>query len=382
MVEFLFLILGFLIGIFVFKNFSKKQSTDLQSKVFETKKDQSYFENSSKVLDLIDDQILILNKSKNIIFANIAAKNQFGSNIISNHYASVIRDSNFVEAINNIYQNKKNHSVNSEINLPTYQFFKAGVYFIEKKHFDDEFTVMVVLQDLTDLLKIEKLKSDFVANVSHELRTPLQSIKLGIETIVDGPAKNDENAKKKFFNIMKNETNRMDQLITDLLTLSKIEQEEHRRPNNKINIKEVINIVISNLSTLSQNKNIKISNHISDNFFVLGEQNKLIEIFYNIIENAIKYSDDNKKIEINAENKDEFINIKITDQGYGIPKTSLPRVTERFFRVDPEKSKKIAGTGLGLAIVKHLINQHRGELNIKSEINIGSEFEIKLPAAI
>ena len=240
---------------------------------------------------------------------------------------------------------------------------------------------MVVLQDLTDLLKIEKLKSDFVANVSHELRTPLQSIKLGLETITDGPAKGDAYAKQKFFNIMKNETNRMDQLITDLLTLSKIEQEEHKRPNDKVNIKDIINIVVSNLETLSRNKKIKISNLISSDMIVLGDQNKLVEVFYNIIENAIKYSDENKKISVYAEIKDDFVEIKIIDQGYGIPKTSLGRVTERFFRVDPEKSKKIGGTGLGLAIVKHLINQHRGELNIRSELNKGSEFEIKLPTA-
>ena len=114
---------------------------------------------------------------------------------------------------------------------------------------------------------------------------------------------------------------------------------------------------------------------------VLGDQNKLIEVFYNIIENAIKYSDENKEISVHAEIKDDFVEIRIIDQGYGIPKTSLGRVTERFFRVDPEKSKKIGGTGLGLAIVKHLINQHRGELNITSELNKGSEFEIKLPTA-
>ena len=136
---------------------------------------------------------------------------------------------------------------------------------------------------------------------------------------------------------MKNETNRMDQLITDLLTLSKIEQEEHKRPNDKVNIKDIINIVVSNLETLSRNKKIKISNLISSD---KGDQNKLSEVFYNIIENAIKYIDENKKISVYAEIKDDFVEIRIIDQGYGIPKTSLGRVTERFFRVDPEKSKK------------------------------------------
>ena len=378
--EFLYLLAGFIIVYVIIKIFSKKKNTKSSIKIQESE-DGSKYITWTKALNLIQDQIFIINKNKTVIFANKAAKNQFGSKIVANHYASIIRDTNFIEAINNIFENKKNSSVNSEINFPTYQFFKAKLYYIEENLFDENFTIMVVLQDLTDLLKIEKLKSDFVANVSHELRTPLQSIKLGLETITDGPAKSDNAAKQKFLNIMKNETNRMDQLITDLLTLSKIEQEEHKRPNDKVNIKNIINIVISNLETLSQNKKIKISNLISSDMIVLGDQNKLIEVFYNIIENAIKYSDENKEISVKAEIKDDFVEIKIIDQGYGIPKTSLGRVTERFFRIDPEKSKKVGGTGLGLAIVKHLINQHRGQLNIKSELDKGSEFEIKLPTA-
>ena len=378
--EFLYLLAGFIIAYVIIKIFSKIKDSKSSLKIQEDE-DESKYVTWTKALNLIQDQILILNKNKIVIFANTSAKNQFGSKIVANHYASIIRDANFVQSINSIFENKKNSSVNSEINFPTYQFFKANLYYIEENLFDENFTIMVVLQDLTDLLKIEKLKSDFVANVSHELRTPLQSIKLGLETITDGPAKGDAYAKQKFFNIMKNETNRMDQLITDLLTLSKIEQEEHKRPNDKVNIKDIINIVVSNLETLSRNKKIKISNLISSDMIVLGDQNKLVEVFYNIIENAIKYSDENKKISVYAEIKDDFVEIKIIDQGYGIPKTSLGRVTERFFRVDPEKSKKIGGTGLGLAIVKHLINQHRGELNIRSELNKGSEFEIKLPTA-
>ncbi|EMH80575.1 signal transduction histidine kinase [alpha proteobacterium HIMB114] len=378
--EFLYLLAGFIIAYVIIKIFSKKKNTKSFIKIQESE-DGSKYITWTKALNLIEDQIFVINKNKTVIFANTSAKNQFGSKIVANHYASIIRDANFIEAINNIFENKKNSSVNSEINFPTYQFLKANLYYIEENLFDENFTIMVVLQDLTDLLKIEKLKSDFVANVSHELRTPLQSIKLGLETITDGPAKSDNAAKQKFLNIMKNETNRMDQLITDLLTLSKIEQEEHKRPNDKVNVKDIINIVISNLETLSQNKKIKISNLISSDKIVLGDHNKLIEVFYNIIENAIKYSDENKEISVHAEIKDDFVEIKIIDQGYGIPKTSLGRVTERFFRVDPEKSKKIGGTGLGLAIVKHLINQHRGQLNIRSELDKGSEFEIKLPTA-
>ena len=378
--EIIFFIAGVITSIVLTLLFLKKNNQS--KKTFldnEVNNDKNKYVTWSNALNLIKDQIIILNKNKVVIYANTAALTRFGNSIVSTHYASIIRDSNFVKAINNIYNNKKNISVNSEISLPTYQFLKANIYYIEQGFFDENFSIMVVLQDLTELLKIEKLKSDFVANVSHELRTPLQSIKLGFETISSGPAKDDKEAKKKFIDIMLNETNRMDQLITDLLTLSKIEQEEHKRPGDKINIRDVLNSVSSNLQTLSENKKINILNHVTENCFVIGDYNKLVEIFYNIVQNAIKYSNSNTQINITQFKNTDNVTIKVKDEGYGIPKTSIPRVTERFFRVDPEHSKKIGGTGLGLAIVKHLINQHRGEFHIDSEIGKGSEFFVKLP---
>ena len=376
--EYLLIFLAIIFFILINKFFLKKKSfnKNIQLNNDDTSKNNFAW---TQTLDLINDQIIILNRNKNIIFANKAAKKQFGSKIELLNYTSVIRDSNFIEAINNIYQNKESVSINSEIKFPTYQFLKANINYIDHKFFNEDFVIMVIFQDLTDLVKIEKLKSDFVANVSHELRTPLQSIKLGIETIIAGPAKKDEEAKKKFLNIMKNESNRMDRLITDLLSLSKIEQEEHKRPNNKININDILSLVSSNLEAFLKKKNIQILNNSQKNIDVRGDYNKLTEIFYNIIENAVKYSEENKEIIINSDEDEENVIIKIIDQGYGIPKTSIPRVTERFFRVDPEKSKKIGGTGLGLAIVKHLINQHRGDLEIKSELGKGSEFIVKLP---
>lgn len=379
--EILLFVSGFAAAFLVLKIFTGKKSVDENEISATNTQDETKYITWTKALNLIQDQILILNKNKIIMFANDAAKDQFGSKIVSTHYASIIRDYSFVEAINSIYESKKNCSVNSEIQFPTYQFFKANIYYIEQNLFDDDFSIMVVLQDLTDLLKLEKLKSDFVANVSHELRTPLQSIKLGIENINGGPAKDDENAKRKFFDIMSKETDRMDQLVTDLLTLSKIEQEEHKRPNDKVNIKLVLENVISILNSLSEKNKVYIKSKVITDDYVLGDNNKLVEIFYNIIENAIKYSEQNKEIIITTERLNDYIVIKVLDHGFGIPETSISRVTERFFRVDPEKSKKTGGTGLGLAIVKHLINQHRGDLVIKSTINKGSEFTIKIPRA-
>ena len=161
--EIIFFIAGVITSIVLTLLFLKKNNQS--KKTFldnEVNNDKNKYVTWSNALNLIKDQIIILNKNKVVIYANTAALTRFGNSIVSTHYASIIRDSNFVKAINNIYNNKKNISVNSEISLPTYQFFKANIYYIEQGFFDENFSIMVVLQDLTELLKIEKLKSDFV----------------------------------------------------------------------------------------------------------------------------------------------------------------------------------------------------------------------------
>ena len=240
------------------------------------------------------------------------------------------------------------------------------------------------MRDLTEIFKIQQLKSDFVANVSHELRTPLQTIKLGLETINNENENKNEQTKKNFLPLMLKETSRMEDLIKDLLILSKIEQQEHIRPNSRINIKEIIEYVqkFYNKSLLEKNISLQI-NLDETNLNVIGDKDKLIEIFSNLINNAIKYSDSNKKIFIESRLKsNQKLEIHVKDEGIGIPKDLLPRISERFFRVDNEKTRKINGTGLGLAIVKHLVKQHRGEFNIQSQEGKGTDITILLPSYI
>ncbi len=328
-------------------------------------------------LDEFLDQILIINKFKEIVFLNKQAVLRFGENFEGKHLASLLRAPEILESFDRCLDTNEKQVVEVEIKNPIYQFFSATIF----SHPVNNNLIIIVLRDLTEIAKVQKLKSDFVANASHELRTPLQSIKLGLETISQGHAKNDFEAQKKFITIMLDQAQRMENLIRDLLSLSKIELEEHIRPNKDIDLKDIIDHVIQ-----TQNQALN-KNQISINFDckkdarkIVGDRDKLIEIFSNLLENSIKYSEKGKNIHISSKKKNGLILVSVKDSGVGIPKELIPRVTERFFRVDPEKSKKVGGTGLGLAIVKHLVLQHRGELNILSEEGKGSEFIVSFPS--
>ena len=252
------------------------------------------------------------------------------------------------------------------------------------------------MKNITPLKNIEKVRSSFIANVSHELKTPLATIMGFLETI-RGPAKDDQKSMSKFLGIMDKETIRMKRLIDDLIVVSKIESDEHIHPTKKVNLLKIIDNVAESLKEYAMKKNIKIRfNHqLSEGLFVLGNEDELVQVFTNIIDNSIKYGKINSSIDIKAEEVKEqtdqsedkklfpqiILKISVKDESDGIHAKHLSRLTERFYRVDAARSKEIGGTGLGLTIVKHILNKHRGHLDIKSEINQGSTFTVELPIA-
>ena len=331
-------------------------------------------------LDEMMDQVIILDKFKNVFFANKSAVAGFGNDIIGKNISLILRDANLLESIDLAIQDKSSQVLDVEIKLPIFQFYNANIIPESLNESEDEQSVIIFLKDLTEIYKTQQFKSDFVANVSHELRTPLQSIKLGLETINDGHASNDFEMQKKFLPIMMQQTERMENLINDLLSLSKIELQEHIRPTTELDLKEIITHVIKLNSELVKKKKIKIENNITDDAYkISGDRNRLIEIFTNLIDNACKYSDSDTVIKISLVKKMDTILFSIKDQGVGIPKKYLSRITERFFRVDPARSKDAGGTGLGLAIVKHIVNQHRATMDIISTEGKGTEFTIEFP---
>ena len=331
-----------------------------------------------KIINQIDDLLLIVDKFKNIKFFNNSAKKKFGENNLNKHVATLLRVPDLLQNIDLVLLKKETITMDLELSSPSFQFFKVYLFSGPTSYVDDPDSVVLFLKDLTDIIKAQRFKSDFVANVSHELKTPLVSIKGFLETI-SGHAKDDLEAQKKFIPIMLEQADRMESLIKDLLSLSRIELQEHIQPQDKVNLKEIL----SNVEDIHQKnlKSFEFKNNIKDDFFIKGDYEKLIEVFSNIIDNSIKYSEKNKKIEINCRQGNgkvigDSYTVSIKDNGIGIPTEKLPRITERFFRVDAAKSKKVGGTGLGMAIVKHIVNQHRGELEIKSEAQNGTEIKV------
>ena len=336
------------------------------------------------IIDELEDQFFALDKFNTIKYANPSALKRFGRNLIDKNISSIIRKQELLESIEKAISEKRTININVEIDLPSYQFYKIYIIPGPTHLFPEPDSVVLFLKDFTEITKAQKFKSDFVANVSHELRTPLMAIKGSLETI-QGPASDDEKAKKKFMKILNDQSSRMENLINDLLILARIELEEHIRPTKSVSINKIFEEIISNFEIVLKKKKITIKKKILENSTVLGDEKKLNTVFSNLLDNAIKYSPENKNIYItNKENDGKLIEksmmISIRDEGVGIPQKYIPRVTERFFRVDIEQSNKTGGTGLGLAIMKHIVTQHRGDFEILSKENNGTEIKIFLPS--
>jgi len=250
----------------------------------------------------------------------------------------------------------------------------------------------VLLHDVTSTKRAEEARADFVANASHELRTPLAAVSGFIDTL-KGHAKDDERAREKFLDIMAVEAGRMRRLIDDLLSLTRIELNEHVPPSGSVDIADVARDAAATLQGLAQLDDVTIT--VCDTRGlppVVGERDELIQLLQNLMHNAIKYGRVGGHVWVNFElatsstylpgrrSPPAMVAITIKDDGEGIPREAIPRLTERFYRVDVKRSRERGGTGLGLAIVKHIVNRHQGRLQIESKLGEGSTFTILLPA--
>ncbi len=260
-----------------------------------------------------------------------------------------------------------------EINK-TYVNIKINSY--ENRYRENEGTI-IVLQDITRHMKLEKMRKEFVANVSHELRTPLTTIKLYSETLQDMVSGNE--MATSFLNIMSDETNRMTLLVKDLLDLSSFDNDKTVLKISKVNLVNIIKTVMRQNEVVSSSKNQKISFNYGDEVYVECDESRINQVITNIVVNSIKYSDEGKNIEIEVNEGVDEVSIKIKDEGIGIDKDSLERVFERFYRVDKARSRSRGGTGLGLAISRQIIKAHKGTIKMESKINEGTTTTITLP---
>ena len=237
---------------------------------------------------------------------------------------------------------------------------------------------LLVFKDLTREQQIERMRADFVANASHELRTPLASLSGFIETI-QGAAKNDPQAQAKFLGLMRSQADRMKRLIDDLLSLSRIEMNEHVRPTTQVDLAQVAGHVRDALSGMAADLGCEVDMRFDAPLNVLGNRDELVQVVQNLAENALKYASGGKRVEIEGRRVNGHAELSVRDFGPGIAEVHLPRLTERFYRVNVQESRSRGGTGLGLAIVKHILNRHRGKLLITSEPGRGSCFTIRIP---
>ncbi|MBQ0138981.1 MAG: PAS domain S-box protein [Kurthia sp.] len=240
--------------------------------------------------------------------------------------------------------------------------------------------VVIVMHDITELKKLEQVRKDFVANVSHELRTPITSIKGFAETLIDGAYK-DEGALLSFLDIMHKESNRLQMLVQDLLELSKIEKEGFQVDSVPTSLNKLVDSSVELAQVQLDEKKMTLQLNMDEDVTVLGDANRLMQVFVNLLVNAVTYSKPDKLIQINIGTTGKYGFVEIIDQGLGIEKAEIPRVFERFYRVDRARSRNSGGTGLGLAIVKHLVEAHDGKIVVKSEVGVGTRMKILIPLA-
>ncbi len=240
---------------------------------------------------------------------------------------------------------------------------------------------VLVFHDITELKRLEEIRKDLVANVSHELRTPVSSIKGYAETLLEGKVEN-EDTKKEFLNIIYQDSNRLANLIDDLLDLSKIESDKMKMEFEPVEIPPLLNRCISILEKSAKDKLIAIKSNVPGNLpKVLGDQGRLLQVLLNLLDNAIKYTPEGMSVTISAARKENVVQIDISDTGIGISEKDLPRIFERFYRVDKARSRELGGTGLGLSIVKHIVQAHNGQVWVQSTLGLGSTFSFTIPIA-
>ena len=265
--------------------------------------------------------------------------------------------------------------------VPVERFFELHVAAMEGP--SGAATMILTLRDLSEARRVERMRVDFVANASHELRTPLASL-LGFVETLQGPAREDAGARTKFLGIMREQARRMTRLVDDLLSLSRIEQNLHLLPQSPVDMVSIVRHIADTLSPMAQENDVLLKVEAPPSVIVGGDRDELLRVVENLVENAIKYGASNslcakRQVDISLVAQERQCVLNVSDYGPGIAPEHLPRLTERFYRVDAGQSRAKGGTGLGLAIVKHIVARHRGRLGIESQPGQGATFSVTFP---
>jgi len=313
-----------------------------------------------------DTKIVSVNPTVEKIF-NISKKEAEGR-----FFLEAIPNSGISEIISNVLKNGEVISEELSLTWPVQKIFQLNVSPIYEK--DSVSGCLAVIHDITEIRKLETVRRDFVANVSHELKTPLTSIKGFVETLLEGALEDKENS-RHFLEIIRNHSNRLDNLINDLLSLSYMESKEVSLKFAEINLKNLVEEVLSGFKAQLAKKTIEVKNKLPQDLTVKADKDRIEEVLTNLIDNAIKFNKEKGFIRIYAEDS-RFV---VEDSGIGIPNKDISRIFERFYRVDKARSRELGGTGLGLSIVKHIVELHGGSVGVESTEGFGSKFWFTLP---
>lgn len=337
------------------------------------------------VFERLPDPVLLVDTNGRALFANRAMREIVGTSIDHKHLSALLRMPSVLEAVDSTTRTGEPAHTTFAIRVPVERYFDAYTAHLGL----EPSVVLLLLHDLTSLKRAEQMRADFVANASHELRTPLAAVTGFIETL-KGPARDDPEARDSFLDIMLVESDRMKRLIDDLLSLSRIEMNEHVLPQTAVSLPELVAETIKSLQPLAEVDDITLTAEIEPGLpDVLGEHNELEQLLQNLAHNAVKYGREHGHVTISLRRAPahgrgvrSMVAVAISDDGEGIPQDAIPRLTERFYRVDVKRSREKGGTGLGLAIVKHIVNRHGGKLQVESRVGQGSTFTAFLPACV
>ncbi|WP_297113015.1 ATP-binding protein [uncultured Devosia sp.] len=337
-------------------------------------------------VEALGDPGLVLDRSGAVLHRNGAAARQYPSLQQGRVMTLVMRNPDLVAAIEGSQRTGEPRSFELHETVPSETWDRVTVAPLRRPDrdwfADADRQLLVTFQSLTELKRVDALRTDFIANASHEMRTPLASLIGFIDTLL-GPAARDAAAREKFLGIMRTQAERMSRLIDDLLSLSRIEMHQHVRPTGSVDLTALLREVREGLQTQARAADVEVVLTTPDApVMVTGDRGQLYEVFENLVDNAIKYGADGKKVEVELARIDRAglkHMVSVIDHGPGVEPEHVPRMTERFYRIDAEASRKKKGTGLGLAIVKHIIQRHRGQMSIKSKPGEGLRVDVLLP---
>jgi two-component system phosphate regulon sensor histidine kinase PhoR len=354
---------------------------------------------SYEALEAVPLAVLVVDRRRDILWANDRTRQLLGEAVAGRSLMGVLRHPPLIDALDQVTGSQNQEPASPVSTAGAIEGIETPIgrdrlLIADLKRLDAD-RVLIALKDASAEHRLERLRSDFIANVSHELKTPIATLMGFIETL-RGPAKGDRDAHERFLGIMHEQAGRMSRLVADLLSLSRIELNEHARPSGGVELSEVIGRVANALSLRAADRDMKIELPGGSMGRAVGDVEELTQVFQNLIDNAIKYGRPGTAVTVSATRIVDPVEIKahlpglrrakamiavaVADRGEGIAREHIPRLTERFYRVDAARSRDLGGTGLGLAIVKHVVNRHRGSLEIESMPGEGSVFTVYLPA--